>query len=420
MTEHPVLTRLASAGVRLGLQRLRDFLQELGDPHLCAPVVHVAGSNGKGSVVRMLEGMALAKGLKVGTYTSPHLQRVNERIRVGGSEIDDQTLAGLLDELDERRRVWADEGDDDELSLTYFEMVTAVAFQHFARQQVDLMILEVGLGGRLDATNVVPHPVSTAITTVGMDHTDVLGPDLASIAAEKAGIIKQGVPVVVGALPPPAMKVVRAVAGDKEATLYVPDVDFRVQGRREAFTYAFKGQVWRDLVLGLEGAHQLANAGVAITASQVLPHDLRPGEDEVRRALRAVKNPGRLEWLAPDLLVDCCHNVDGAAALAAHLRGMPRDRPRTLLIGVSKDKDVRAMVTILAPCVDRVMTTRCSHPRAAAAGELAERLVGVDVSVLPSGPIEEALPSALGGDGLVIVAGSVFVVGAVRDIVGAR
>jgi dihydrofolate synthase/folylpolyglutamate synthase len=212
---------------------------------------------------------------------------------------------------------------------------------------------------------------------------------------------------------------VRAVAADRGAELFERGI-YRVQGKSDDFSFSFRDVAFRGLATGLHGDHQVDNAGVALTVVQLLPDPFRPSEDAIRRGLRMARNPGRNEWLAPDLLVDCAHNADGAAQLAAYLRQLPRDRRRTLLLGVSKDKDVRAIVAALAPAVDRVICTRCNHPRAADPQDLAHTLVDIDVPVSAWGPIEEALPRALDGGGLVIAAGSVFLAGAVRDILGAR
>jgi dihydrofolate synthase/folylpolyglutamate synthase len=212
---------------------------------------------------------------------------------------------------------------------------------------------------------------------------------------------------------------VRAVAADRGAELFERGA-YRVQGKSDDFSYSFRDHALRGLATGLPGDHQVDNAGVALTVADLLPDPFRPSDDAIRRGLRMARNPGRNEWLAPDLLIDCAHNADGAAQLAAYLRQLPRDRRRTLLLGVSKDKDVRAIVAALAPAVDRVICTRCSHPRAADPKELAQTLVDIDVPVSAAGPIEDALPRALGEGGLVIAAGSVFLAGAVRDILGAR
>lgn len=426
MRTHDVLSRLARFGVRMGLGRSRDLLRTLGDPHLARPVVHVAGTNGKGSVVRMVGAMLRARGLSVGEMTSPHLQQLNERIVVDGRPIPDDELGPLLERVADARDRWVRAELDDELpageALTYFELVTIAGFVHFAEKGVDVIVAEVGLGGRLDATNVVA-PVATGIVSVGMDHMAQLGDDIGSIAAEKAGIVKPGCPVVVGPLPPPAMRVVRTIAHDKGAPLVGPDAGYSVHvGRDGGLQFSLVGdEDWpaaelSNLELSLNGEHQVANAGVALGLVSVLPASLRPSPAQIAAGLRTVEHAGRLEWLDEDLLLDCAHNGDGAVRLAVYLRSLPDERrPRVLLLGMSEDKDARAVTAPLAPFFDRILTTHCSHPRAISAGDLAERLVGIDVPVLPAGPVEQALQLAR-AKGPTVVAGSVFLAGAVRDL----
>lgn len=426
MRTHPVLAHLARFGVRLGLSRCRDLLRSMGDPHLARPVVHVAGTNGKGSVVRMVGALLRARGLRVGEMCSPHLQQLNERIVVDGEPIADEALDDLLHRVAAARDRWVREELHDEVpaaeALTYFELVTIAGFLHFAESAVDVVVVEVGLGGRLDATNVVA-PVATGIVSVGMDHMEQLGHDLASIAAEKAGIIKPGCPVVVGPLVPAALRVVRTIAHDKGAPLLAPDADYAVRIDREGglgfslnASEDWSGAELSGLQLSLEGEHQIANAGVALALVHALPASLRPGPDAVTAGLAAVRHAGRLEWIDEELLLDCAHNGDGAVRLAVYLRGLPEHRrPRVLLLGMSEDKDARAVAAPLAPFVDRIYTTHCAHPRATSAGDLAARLVGIDVPVLPAGPVEQALGLAR-ASGPVVAAGSVFLVGAVRDL----
>ena len=423
MTEHPVLAALARFGIRMGLDRMQDFLSFLGSPHRSVPVIHVAGTNGKGSTVRILGSVLRAAGYRVGEYTSPHLQHINERIQINGEPLSDEALTALLDEIGTARQEWAIELDEDvpaERVLTYFEMMTAAAFVAFSRAELDVLVVEVGLGGRLDATNVV-DPMITVITSIGIDHTAQLGPDLSSIAAEKAGIIKPGVPVVVGNIPPEAARVVRAIAHERGALLVRAEEDFMVQsGRDGTFSWTHCGRVEHGLAIGISGDHQVLNAGVALTVLAMLGDRFpMPEWASVLRGLATVEHPGRLERLADDLLVDCAHNVAGAATLAEYLRAMPRECPRVLLLGASEDKDARSMMGPLAGQVDRVLTTHCAHPRATPAGDLAQKLVDVRVPVLPAGPIEQALPMARQSGALVVVAGSVFLAGAVRELVGA-
>jgi dihydrofolate synthase/folylpolyglutamate synthase len=420
---HPVLSDLARFGVRMGLSRMRSFLEFLGDPLSGMKVIHVAGTNGKGSVVRMLGSMLRAGGYRVGEFTSPHLQRINERICINGMEISDDTLNALLHELSEARRRWAAEvtgGEvDGDVALTYFEMITAAALLHMARSKVDVAVLEVGLGGRLDATNLV-DPLACAIVSVGLDHTEVLGPDQASIAAEKAGIIKPHRPVVVGPLQLDALRVVRLIARERNAPLLEAGEHYRtLRSDIGRFTWTGDNHTLRDLPLSLAGDHQIDNAGVAVTLLAQVADVLPVSEQAIRIGLSTAAHPGRLEWIRDDVLLDCAHNSEGAASLSDYLRTLPRDRPRTLLLGASADKDVRSMVIQLAPHFDRVLTTRCRHPRAAEAGEIARRLINVGMPVLPAGSIEQAIILARDGS-LVVATGSIFLAGAVRDLLGAR
>jgi len=420
MRTHPILTELALFGQRLGLERMASFLRWLGDPQLDAPILHVAGTNGKGSVVRMAGAMLRAQGLRVGEYTSPHLQRVNERIVVDGEEISDDALSALLAQLVSARDAWlgpASGGTGG--GLTYFEVMTAAALLHFSREEVDVIVLEVGLGGRLDATNVV-KPAATAIVSVGLDHTEQLGQALGSIAAEKAGIIKPGIPVVVGPLVHSAMRVVRSIAAERNAPMLAPPQSWDIEERREQ-GLCFRGpDRWLDcLDLRLVGGHQAWNAGVALALVGCLSKDLRPDDAACRAGLSSVHHAGRLEQVAPEIWVDCAHNADGAEQLASWLRELPDDaRPTTLLLGMSSGKDPRSVGRALAPMVDRVLTTHCAHPRAMSAGVLATHLVDLPCPVLPAGPIEEALQIARDQRGPLLVAGSVFLAGAVRDLLG--
>ena len=399
MRDHPILTEASRHGVRLGLNRMRSFLQALGSPHLVVPTLHVAGTNGKGSVVRMVASLLEAHGRSTGELTSPHLQEVNERIRYRGQPVSDAELEALLAELIAVRDTWAAAeglpqspgGVPEAALLTYFEITTAAGFLHLAHKRPDAAVVEVGMGGRLDATNLVA-PVVTAIVSIGIDHTAELGPDLGSIAAEKAGIAKPGVPMVLGPMEHPALRVIRAMAADRGAPLLLPDEHYRVAADRQGLLHFSMGDTLLDgLPLALPGAHQIHNAGVALAMVQTFlgpEHPLDPAA--CAQALADVHHAGRLEWLGPDLL-----------------------------LGVSSDKDPRSMVVALEGVVDRVITTQCAHPRALPAGSLAEALVGVGVPVLPAGPVEQALPMARRGGGLVIAAGSIFLSGAVRELVGA-
>jgi dihydrofolate synthase/folylpolyglutamate synthase len=422
MREHPVLAAAAMHGVRLGLDRMRRFMRALGSPHERYPIVHVAGTNGKGSVCHMVASVLQEQGYRVGLYTSPHLQRVNERIKIDGLEIGDRALDALLQRVAELgqslgRDLIALEGEQE--ALTYFETATAAALLHFAEAEVDVAVVEVGMGGRLDATNIV-RPVVTAITSVGLDHTEVLGPDVASIAGEKAGILKPDVPAVVGGVPADALRVIRSMAQTRGSRLVVYGEDFHLL--RDGAGFAWQGPCSKrgGLSVGMGGHHQVDNAAVALAVLDLLPLELACDESAVRAGMASARVAGRLEWLAPDILVDAAHNVDGAVTLAAYLRSRSERPRRTLLLGASQEKDIRAIGALLAPHVDRILTTACSHPRAMAPANVAAALEGLSIPVMPAGPIEQALPLARAGGGEVVAAGSIFLVGAVRDLLGLR
>jgi dihydrofolate synthase/folylpolyglutamate synthase len=419
---HPYLKALTASGIRLGLGRVSGFLKEIGSPHRCAPMVHVAGTNGKGSVCSMVDCMLQEAGYKTGMTLSPHLQQVNERIRIDGQSISDADLQILLSDLELAIQNWASKHlqlAPDTLPLTYFEAMIAAAFLHFERSNVGVGVVEVGLGGRLDATCVVTPAVS-AVVSIGLDHTDRLGPDVASVAYEKAGVFRGGVPAVVGDLPPAAMLVIRDTAASKGAPLFVAGEDFRIVGQDEIFSWEMGSVRIDDLQLRLQGRFQRTNAAVALAIVELLerggifsiPHTAR------RRGLARAQHAGRLEWLGPDLLVDGAHNIDAAKVLADHLSRLPRDRRRTLVLGLSADKDMHMIAAALAPQFDRILTTRCAHPRAAEPEAVARALETMDLPVVAAGSIEEALPLAQVNPGLVVVAGSLYLAGAVRDLVG--
>ncbi len=422
MLDHPVLAASERFGLRLGLDRMRRFLREFDAPQDRYPIVHVAGTNGKGSVCTMVAEILRRQGFRTGLYTSPHLQRVNERILVDGQEIGDEALASLLDRIAaaprERAAVPGDAEPTDE-PLTYFEILTAAAFLHFAEVAVDVAVMEVGMGGRLDATNVV-RPVACAITTVGLDHTEVLGPDVASIAGEKAGVLKPDVPAVIGGVPADALRVIRTIAQERGAPLLVYNQDFHVTRDGTTFAWHGPGRVITGLETGMPGTHQVDNAAVAVALTECLPAHLQCGEAAVRQGLLHARIAARLEWVAPDVLVDSAHNADGAVTLAAYLRSRQPRGPRTLVLGCSREKDVHAIAVLLAPQVDRVFTTACAHSRALSPGQVAIALEGLSVPVIPAGGIEEALAAARAEGGEVVVAGSIFLAGTVRDLLGVR
>ncbi|MBX2803848.1 MAG: bifunctional folylpolyglutamate synthase/dihydrofolate synthase [Myxococcales bacterium] len=416
MIRHPALDRAARLGVRLGLDKVRTFLTVLGEPHLCAPAVHVAGTNGKGSVCSFVTQILIRAGLRVGTTLSPHVQQLNERVQIDGQPVGDAELTELLEHIERARRQWAADAGLDEQSLTYFEMAICAAFLGFARNAVDVQVVEVGLGGRLDATNVV-SPVVCAVPHIGLDHQAILGDSLGQIAAEKAGIFEAGVPVVLGPVVPEAKQVLLRAAQQLDCPVWAPPT-LRKEVRRDGTVrlYTPLGSVG-PLRLGLQGAHQASNALVALGVAHRLREAGFPLSDEaIEEGLRHATAPCRLERIVAGVVLDGAHNPDGAKVLATWLAKQPAVSHRTLLFGMGSERDPVALVQPLVDHVDAIVTTRCSHPRARDPEDLADALRDVHADVRAGGAIEQALPEVMEQSDETVVTGSLFVAGAARSL----
>ncbi|MCA9491509.1 MAG: bifunctional folylpolyglutamate synthase/dihydrofolate synthase [Myxococcales bacterium] len=417
MRSHPILEASARAGVRLGLDRVQTFLGVLGEPQLCAPAVHVAGTNGKGSVCAYVTSALVQAGYRVGTTISPHVEEVNERIQLDGHPIDDARLVELLEQVDRARREWVEVAGERVEALTYFELATCAAFLCFAQERVDVMVVEVGLGGRLDATNVV-RSVVCAVPSIGLDHTAELGPDLTSVAREKAGIFQKGVPVVAGVLPPEAKTVIELAARRLSAPLWVPPQIRREPHRDGRWTIHTPGGRVGPVRLGMEGVHQGINASVAVGAlHQLRSQGFLLPDEAIATGLEKAMVPVRLETLAPGLIADGAHNPDGTRALAAWLTKRERPKSRILLLGMGQDRDPAEVVAPLVEHFDEIVTTRCSHPKARESSDLAHILADLHPMVTDGGTIEEILPEVYAEAEETIVAGSLFLAGAARSLV---
>lgn len=393
------LYALQPRGIRLELDRMRAALALRGDPQRGLAVVHVAGTNGKGSTSAMIERGLRAAGKKTGLYTSPHLHSFTERIRIGGEPIARDEVARRATEV----RAMLETGGAPE--LTFFEVATLLAFEAFRDARCDVVVLEVGLGGRLDATNVIERPLACAITGIALDHQVYLGGTIAEIATEKAGILKRGVPAVIGRVSDEAWEAIVARADDVGVSALVPaDAE-----RSDDGTLRVVSGPWRmaHLEVGLAGAHQRDNAAVAAVVLSILG----VGERAIREGLAEARWPGRLERIG-SAIVDAAHNPDGARALAEHLRGLPRTGPRVLVFGAMADKAWREMLAILGPEVDRVIAVAPPMPRAERAVAIAEAAGGEIAGSIPEG-VDRARALAA-EDGLVIVAGSIFVLAEAR------
>ncbi|MGE5573742.1 MAG: Mur ligase family protein [Bacteroidota bacterium] len=416
---------LGKFGVNLGLGRTLALLDATGSPHLRLKAVHVAGTNGKGSVAAMTASVLRAAGFRVGLYTSPHLSSYTERITVNGRPIPRARLADLISRL--RPHFEEVERDPALGPPTEFEMGTVASFLHFAEEGVDYAVVEVGLGGRFDATNVI-SPLVSVITHVDMDHREKLGDTMEEIAFEKAGIIKPGVPAVIGVQRPPALAVLRRVAAERAARTYVVGEDIWYErtghsSEEQTFRACVGGEDLGEFGIPLLGPHQVENAACAVGAIEALRSlGVDVGRDALRRGLGLTRWPGRLEVLQrrPLVIVDGAHNLDGMKRLAESVPEVVRDRPVTAVVGISRDKPVAEMIRHLAGFASCVIATRASSSRLGgadpssianlAANEGRETLV-VDGAV-------EAAHAGLaraGEDGALIVCGSLYLVGEVRN-----
>lgn len=405
-------------GSRLGLERMTDLMHRLGDPQRELKFIHIAGTNGKGSSAAMLAAILTAAGYRTGLYTSPHLRSFHERMKINGADINDGELCDLAEQV----RPAVDAMED---SPTEFERVTAMAFLYFRQKRCDFVVLEVGLGGRLDATNVIPAPEVAAITNIGLEHTEVLGDTLEQIAAEKAGIIKPGSSVVLYQQSAEVEAVVRAKCAACGDELCVTDAarEHLLSGDLEGQTLSYRAR--ERLRLGLLGTYQYKNAAVVLDSVDAL---IRRGaaipERAVRAGLAAVRWPGRFEVLQSDplVLVDGAHNPNGVEELIRCLRQYLPGRTMTFVMGVMADKNYGAMLDRIAPFARRLITvtpeSRRSLPSKALETEIRQRL---GLPVRDAGTVQNGVALALresGPDDIVCVFGSLYQVGEVRACFG--
>jgi dihydrofolate synthase/folylpolyglutamate synthase len=416
------LLSLETFGIKLGLENITRLCAALGHPERSFRSLHVAGTNGKGSIAALTHAALVASGVHAARYTSPHLTDLRERFVIGRTPVDEPALEAVTADLFTCvDRLLA----DGTLSVlpTFFEMTTAVGFELFRRAGVEVAVIEVGLGGRFDATNVIT-PTATAITTIGFDHQQHLGSSLRQIAFEKAGIIKPHVPVITGPLPDEAIEEVRNVAVSRDAALIEATVGVRVDAHmrdgRAELTVTTDDDRYGPLLLGLRGEHQIGNAVVAVRLLEAA----RAGGVAVTRAgiergFAEVDWPARLELFhlqgEKRVLLDAAHNADGAEALARYLQQWHPERP-VLVVGIMRDKAAADILAHILPLISQVITTAAPTPRALPASQLAEKVTALvpDRDVQSCADPESAVQRALQLADSVCVAGSVFLAGAVR------
>jgi dihydrofolate synthase/folylpolyglutamate synthase len=413
MTPELALSYLASLNesrIKPGFERIEEALERLGNPQEHYPNILVAGTNGKGSVVAMLCNCLIASGLRPGRFTSPHLHSFTERIAVGGLEVTPLELAALVKEV-----------RDTGVELTYFEFATAMALLHFRQEKVDLAVLEVGLGGLWDATNIV-DPFLSVITSVGLDHEKWLGSTVKDVASHKAPVMRKGKPVIVGPVPAEAEDVITQYASEIGANLSLFGTDFDASWEPGGQTLHFKGRMWSmdNVRPGLPGQFQLGNAACALAALE----NMSTGgwsitTDEAARGMADARWPGRFQWFdgKPPVLLDSAHNPAAMKALVDSLEG---NGPVVWLVSALDEKDLGGMAQQMLHMGDRVVLVPLDHPRAADVEEMAGKLPDrFEVrSAISVGAGLEVARKWAGESGTVVAAGSVFLAAKVLEILG--
>lgn len=407
---------LEKFGVIFGLKKVEEILEAAGNPHREIQAIHIGGTNGKGSTAAIMASILKREGYRIGLYTSPHLIHFTERIQVNGKEIEKEEVAHLTEWIRERI-----EAEGIAPPFTFFDFTTAMAFLYFKQKMVDLAILEVGLGGRLDSTNVV-DPLLTIITNISKDHEDVLGKGLVRIAREKAGIIKEGRPLITAATQPQVLSLFSKTCKEKHSPFFRVGRDFQYVSEGEgSFNYGGLHRKLWGLSLNLRGPHQIVNATTALGAMEVLD-DLgyRISNDAMTEGLKEVDWPGRLEMIcsSPKVLLDGAHNSDGALSLKKSLEKDFEYRHLILLIGIMKDKDIEAILHSLSPLADYIILTRPGTERAASPSLLRKVLGrnGKKAEVVEDFKKAINRGLALTGEGdLFCITGSLYTVGEARS-----
>lgn len=402
-------------GIILGLETIKRILSALGNPQNNFCSIHVAGTNGKGSVAAALSSILQESGYRVGLYTSPHLVRFNERICINNRRISD---AAVVESYQAVQKV-----HHGNRTPTFFEFTTAMALYEFGRQAVDWAVIETGMGGRLDATNII-HPEVSIITNVSMEHREYLGNTLGRIAREKGGIIKQATPVVTAIKQRRAKSVIQRIANKKSAPLYVLGENFKVRRQPSGgFSYYGIENTWHHMHTALLGHYQVENAALVIAACELLNKDKTAiSEKSIRNGLLKTRWAGRLEIVSdhPTVILDGAHNLMAARKLAKFLGDSFRQRPITLVVGILNDKPYKAMLKSLLPVCSRVIVTRAKTDRALDPRQLFETAKKILPDVTLISDVARAFKQAVAAadfNEVVCIAGSLYVVGEAKDAI---
>ena len=400
-------------GSKLGLERTQELLAKLGNPEKQLKFIHIAGTNGKGSTAAMLASILEKAGYRVGLYTSPFINRFNERMQVNGQQIPDDVLAALTEHISP----YADAMED---SPTEFELITALAMEYFHREKCEIVVLEVGMGGELDSTNVIDTPEAAVIAAMGLDHVNELGPTMADIARAKAGIIKSGGAVVSYGGNPDADPVFEAVCREKGASLRQPDFSKIIPGTFDLDGQSFSYGDWKDMRIPLVGSYQMNNAAVVLeTVSVLRERGWKIPDEAVRQGMASTRWPARFEVLrrAPVFIVDGGHNPHGIKATAESLQRLFPGKKITFVTGVMADKDVESILGLIVPLASEFFTVRPDNPRAMAADELARRIEALGAKATPCKSVADGVARAIeaeGVNGVACALGSLYMSGEVR------
>lgn len=387
------LFSLQKFGMKFGLRNIRRLLRSIGNPHSSIKTIHIAGTNGKGSTSSMIAAILTAAGYKVGLYTSPHLIQFNERIRINGEMISDKDVARYTKKLQPHIH---------RLKATFFEAATAIAFKYFADEKVDFAVIETGLGGRLDATNVI-RPLVSIITSIGKDHTEILGKTFTSIATEKAGIIKTSIPVVVGEIKGTAIRTIIRIAKEKKSPLL----------------FSSKITLPQNCKLELKGNHQISNAKAAVAAITIVSQRFLVGDNAIAEGLENTMQlsglRGRFELIqsTPPILLDVAHNPDGMNVLSTEIKKLGYKKI-VLIFAAMKDKDYRRSLYHLKKLNPLIIVTQPSVERALSSDQLYSTCTTMKLRCLLTSNVNDAITigkKQVGTDGLLVITGSHFLVG---------
>jgi dihydrofolate synthase/folylpolyglutamate synthase len=413
--------KLSRFGIKLELETIQNILKFLNDPQKNYYTIHVAGTNGKGSTATYIESILRKAGFKTGIYTSPHLVRFNERICVNGRQISDEQVVDAYEavhavDLGKRR-------------ATFFEINTAMAFYHFAKEKVEWAIIETGMGGKFDATNVI-RPQVSVITNLSIEHTNYLGNTIKALAREKGGIIKPNTPVVTGVSQPSGLEVIQKIAADKSAPLFQFKHDFSIRKNPKKTTYLFRGldQTYGEIIKPLPGDHQRENLGLALAACELVFNKFKETDPRyilsptlIKEGLETVKWPGRLEIVrqAPLVILDGAHNLKAAQLLGKYLSETLSDRNLTLVVGILDDKPYQEMLKYLVPCAQRIIITRAKIDRSLSTGVLkaaVKKISNKKIEVIED--VKTAVTHAIStcsDNDAICIAGSLYVAGEAKE-----